>query len=43
MLLAEAGTINDPGLSEATGLLAQVVLQDTEDDELRCETYQHDG
>jgi len=33
MLLAEAGTINDPGLSEATGLLAQVVLQDTEDDE----------
>jgi transposase len=33
MLVAEVGAIDDPGLSEATGLLAQVVAQDTEDDE----------
>jgi transposase len=32
-LVAEAGAINDPGLSGATGMLAQVVAQDTENDE----------
>lgn len=32
MLVAEAGAIDDPGLAEAAGLLAQVVSQDTEDD-----------
>ena len=33
MLVAEAGAIDDPGLSESAGMLAQVVSQDTEDDE----------
>lgn len=32
MLIAEAGLIEDPGLAEAAGMLAQVVAQDTEDD-----------
>src|SRR2546421_4210198 len=33
MLVAEASAIDDPGLAEAAGMLAQVVAQDTEDDE----------
>lgn len=33
LLIAEASAIEDPGLAEAAGLLAQVVSQDTEDDE----------
>jgi transposase len=33
MLVAEASAIDDPGLAEAVGMLAQVVAQDTEDDE----------
>lgn len=33
LLIAEAGSIEEPGLVEAAGLLAQVVSQDTETDE----------
>jgi hypothetical protein len=33
MLVAETSAIDEPGLAEAAGLLAQVVAQDTEDDE----------
>lgn len=33
MLVAETGAIEDPGFAEAAGMLAQVVAQDTEDDE----------
>ena len=33
LLIAEASAIEEPGLAEAAGLLAQVMSQDTEDDE----------